>query len=211
MLIGTDRQYLKERTAMVSRSSQGTPTAVPGIERDQTEVAGQLPVGRRAAIVGALAALARLTLAPGSAAAFTGDLPLDRDDFVELSRRLCDLSLKAGSLSDELQAALLDVEGRVPDRLARLAELVASAPPADVDRLVAQSDLKDLAEAIVAAWYTGMVGPAQRPRVVTHEDALAWRATGYAKAPGTCGAYGEWTERPTPTRAPTAPSGESKR
>jgi Membrane bound FAD containing D-sorbitol dehydrogenase len=54
----------------------------------------------------------------------------------------------------------------------------------DVDRLVASSGLHRLAESIVSVWYSGLFGTGEKARVLAYEEALAWRATGYAKAPG---------------------------
>ena len=177
--------------------ARSNPIREPGAGRDGPAT-DRFAMDRRAAITGALATLAGLPLAAWPILAEAADLPLDRARFLELSRKLCGHSFKAGSLADDLQAGVL--AGQAPGGLVRLAELIATAPAAEVDRLVAQSDVKVLAEAIVAAWYTGMVGPADMPRVVTHEDALAWPATGYAKAPGTCGQFGEWTAMPAPAK-----------
>ena len=67
----------------------------------------------------------------------------------------------------------------------------------DVDRLVASSGLDELVKSIVSVWYSGLLGTGERTRVLAYEDALAWRATGYAKAPGTCGEFGDWITRPS--------------
>ncbi len=109
-------------------------------------------------------------------------------------------------MADAMQAAIAG--GTQSERLTQLAALLRQAPPESVENLVAASDLKDLAESLIAAWYTGLTGSAEKngsgektgaklaPYVISHEEALAWRATGYAKAPGTCGLFGEWAVKP---------------
>ena len=161
-------------------------------------------LSRRDALIGALMVLAGTPLGTSSGpwphAAWAGTLPLDRQRFLELSAKLCDLPIKARGVADEIQAAIAG--GTQLERINRLAALVGPAAPETVESLVAASDLGDLAESLIAAWYTGMtgsreeLGPTEIRRVVTHEDALAWRATGYAKAPGTCGVFAEWAANP---------------
>ena len=141
-----------------------------------------------------MSALAALFLDGQPLPAMARDLPLQRQRFAEISSRLCGLPIKPRGLSDVVQAALADAY--TPERLARLAELVASTPDGSLDSVIATSDLKDLAEALIAAWYTGMLATGGKTRVLTLEDALAWHATGYAKPPATCGVFGEWTSSP---------------
>jgi hypothetical protein len=94
-----------------------------------------------------------------------------------------------------------------PARVFRRFPLAArcSATPQDVDRLVASSGLDKLAKSIISVWYSGLLGTGETTRVLAYEDALAWRATGYAKAPGTCGEFGDWITKP-----PTALAGERR-
>ena len=85
--------------------------------------------------------------------------------------------------------------GYSADDFRRIAELLHSATPQDVDRLVASSGY-ELAKSIISVWYSGLLGTGERTRVLAYEEALAWRATGYAKAPGTCGEFGDWITKP---------------
>jgi hypothetical protein len=78
----------------------------------------------------------------------------------------------------------------------RIAELLHSAAPEDAERLVVGSPLHKLAKSIVSLWYSGLLGTGETARVLAYEEALAWRATGYAKAPGTCGEFGDWIAQP---------------
>jgi hypothetical protein len=120
--------------------------------------------------------------------------PLERDRFVELSEKLCAMSIDDRSLADVIQNALVDQYAA--DDFKRIAETLHSATPQDIDRLVASSGLQELARSIVSVWYSGLLGTGDRARVLAYEEALAWRATGYAKAPGTCGEFGDWITKP---------------
>ena len=138
------------------------------------------------------AALATTTGWHGDAVAAA--LPLERDRFVELSEKLCAMSIDDRSLADVIQTALVDQHAA--DDFKRIAETLHSATPQDIDRLVASSGLHELARSIVSVWYSGLLGTGDRARVLAYEEALAWRATGYAKAPGTCGEFGDWIAKP---------------
>ena len=95
-------------------------------------------------------------------------------------------------MADAIQNALVDHYSAVDFR--RIAEHLHSATPQDVDRLVAS--LLKLAKSIISVWYSGLLGTGEKTRVFAYEEALAWRATGYAKAPGTCGEFGDWITKP---------------
>jgi len=131
-------------------------------------------------------------------------LPLERDRFVELSEKLCAMSIRDRSLADAIQNALIDHYAESDFR--HIAELLHSATSEDVDRVVARAGLQRLAKSIISVWYSGLVGTGERARVLAYEEALAWQATGYAKAPGTCGEFGDWMAKP-----PTAVDREHRR
>jgi hypothetical protein len=121
-------------------------------------------------------------------------LPLDRDQFVKLSEKLCAMRLSGGSLADEIQNAL--AERYSGEDFRRIALASQSDNSQEIERLVAELGVRDLAQSILSVWYSGMLGTGEGARVLAYEDALAWRATGYAKAPGTCGEFGDWTTKP---------------
>jgi hypothetical protein len=121
-------------------------------------------------------------------------LPLERDRFVELSEKLCAMSIDDAFLADAIQNALANQY--TGNDFMRIAELLHSASPDAVDRLVTGSELNKLAKSIVSAWYSGLLGTGENTRVLAYAEALAWRATGYAKAPGTCGEFGDWIAKP---------------
>lgn len=130
--------------------------------------------------------------------ALAGALPLERDQFIELSEKLCAMSIDDRALAYAIQNALSDQYSN--DELRRIAELVQSASLQDVDRLIAGSGLQKVAASIVSIWYSGLFGTSENARVLAYEEALAWRATGYAKAPGTCGEFGDWITKPPSAR-----------
>jgi hypothetical protein len=121
-------------------------------------------------------------------------LPLERDRFVELSEKLCAMSIDDAFLADAIQNGLADQYADNDFR--QIAELLHSAAPDDVARLVTGSGFDKLARSIVSAWYSGLLGTGENTRVLAYAEALAWRATGYAKAPGTCGEFGDWIAKP---------------
>ena len=120
--------------------------------------------------------------------------PFERDRFLDLSAKLCGMPIEDGSLADVIQNALASRYAN--EEFWRLAELVKSADPNDVERLRAGSEVWELAKSILSAWYSGQIGVGERTLVLAYEEALAWRATGYAKAPGVCGAFGDWITKP---------------
>ncbi len=87
-----------------------------------------------------------------------------------------------------------------PPVLARtlLGGFLATGRGADLERLV-QSDtsVPDLANAIVAAWYSGLYQDANGEAVATYTDALLWNALSFTKPMGDCGGEtGYWADPP---------------
>ena len=149
---------------------------------------------RRAALQALLAGAASL-LGVSAASIAAQPTRLDPVRFLELSRRLTAMPIRSRSLAAEIQAAIAPF-GSAGD-LARLADLAERTPPDRLDQAVTDAGLRGPADLIVIAWYAGLAGPDTALRVITHTDALAWAATGYAKAPGTCDeAFGAWTRPP---------------
>jgi hypothetical protein len=157
--------------------------------------------GRRKLLV-AVSTLAAALGLPGSAAAQAGDVPdpaIGLDAFRDLSVALTgyappDISL-AESFRDAFAAEAAD--------LARLHEIVRHEPPEDWDAAIGAARLAPLAEALVAAWYTGMVGEGADRRMVSYLDAFVWYAVGYTKPPSQCDwDFGAWADPPPPGRYP---------
>lgn len=117
----------------------------------------------------------------------------------------------AALLDDALAATYLDalsaLVGEAP--LARLAALVEATPPTGLDAAIRQQGLEPAAQAVVAAFYSGMVGTGARETLVTYLMALVWGATSFTKPPSLCGGvFGYWTDPPTgaPSQLVAAPS-----
>jgi hypothetical protein len=161
----------------------------PRVSRARKEAA----VGRlhRRELLQALLAAALATATGRRDDALAAALPLERDRFIEVSEKLCAMSIDNGSLADTIQKALLDLYAA--DDFTRIDDLLHSGAGWDVERLTAAHEL---AKSIVSVWYSGLLGTGERTRVLAYEEALAWRATGFAKAPGTCGEFGDWIEKP---------------
>lgn len=120
--------------------------------------------------------------------------PFEADRFIDLSSKLCGMPIEDRSLADIIQKAL--AARYANEEFWRLAELVKSVDPNDVERLNASSAVWELAKSILSAWYSGRIGVGERTLVLAYDEALAWRATNFAKAPGVCGAFGDWVTKP---------------
>jgi hypothetical protein len=149
---------------------------------------------RRALLARLLAlALADVMFWP-SGDAIAEALPLARDRFLAVSTKLCAMQVNDQALADAIQEALF--RRFDPNEWKHIGDILESASSQDVDRLISRSGLRDLAKSIISAWYSGQVGVGESAHILAYEEALAWPATGYAKAPGTCGEFGEWSARP---------------
>ncbi|HEX5862655.1 MAG TPA: sugar dehydrogenase complex small subunit [Casimicrobiaceae bacterium] len=157
---------------------------------------GTNPIGlhRRELLTRSLAAALAASVGWGDRDSIAADLPLERDRFLDLSAKLCGMPIEGGSLADVIQNALAAQYAN--EEFRRLTELVQYANPQDVERLGAGLEVGELAKSIVSVWYSGQIGVAERTSVLAYDEALAWRATGYAKAPGVCGAFGDWIAKP---------------
>jgi hypothetical protein len=156
----------------------------------------------------------RLSAVTAGAIAFGGFTPVataaarDRelDGFVQLSKLVTGVDRLPVSLAarylEALDAAGL---GMTPSRFVRLAGFTDRGAPETLaalqrSRAFAAPHGKQVAEAIAAAWWSGMV-PTEggRHAVITYEDALVWKALPYAEPPSLClGATTAWS---TPGRS----------
>ncbi|QJP17256.1 ribonucleotide-diphosphate reductase subunit alpha [Starkeya sp. ORNL1] len=135
---------------------------------------------RRDAILGALAA-ALATAGSNGFAAADGDL--DVNGFLALSTTLTGAP---ASLVDRDVATTL------------LGGFIATGNGDALKRLVADptSD-RELGDAIVAAWYSGVYSTGKGEAVATFDHALVWQALSFTKAPGNCGGEtGYWSQLP---------------
>jgi hypothetical protein len=168
----------------------------------ETGTTGAASLDRRQFLVAVSTLAAALGLPGGGAAAQAGGTPdpaIGLDAFRDLSVALTgfappDVSL-AESFRDAFAAEAAD--------LGRLHDIVRHQPPEAWDAAIAAAGLGPLAEALVTAWYTGMVGEGANRRVVSYLDAFVWYAVGYTKPPSQCDwDFGAWADPPPPGRYP---------
>lgn len=174
-----------------------------------------------AGLAGATAVVA-LPMAPAVAEAATQTahqattaVPAMPDSFLAASSKLCGLPLDKSylQLAGTIWQALAARDGRTFVEICR----IAAAAPDEATlrrRLVDNRRLWPKTEALISAWYTGMVpaAPATAPgtgsacpepqttanRVITFDEALAWTACeDFTKPPATCGGpFGYWHDEP---------------
>ena len=158
--------------------------AVHGARVDRLAVSRRELLAVAGAIIG--------TLAVPDAASAVGPV-LDVDAFQTVSRALTGYSPANRGLAAALREAFADEL----EKLTRLRDILEATPTGDWTRAIADAGLADLAEALIDAWYTGIVGAGDEQRVVTYLDAFVWYAVGYTKPPSRCDTgFGAWADRP---------------
>ncbi|GAB5460466.1 sugar dehydrogenase complex small subunit [Hoeflea alexandrii] len=134
------------------------------------------PTRRHLLIGGSATALAAFAQWPGAASA----AELDPERFLALSERLT----RKDDLSGDIATAMLEAF-KATGRADELASLVDG------------TDNQELADEIVAAWYSGVSPDPDSNDVLTYTDALMWQAMSFTKPMGYCGgAMGYWAEPP---------------
>ncbi|MET0732529.1 MAG: sugar dehydrogenase complex small subunit [Casimicrobiaceae bacterium] len=73
------------------------------------------------------------------------------------------------------------------DKLARLAKIALSTPPAQLNAGIASAGLVAQAETVVAALFSGIVDTPGGPRVISYDQALVWQALAWTKPNAFCG------------------------
>ncbi|MEQ8306186.1 MAG: sugar dehydrogenase complex small subunit [Hoeflea sp.] len=134
------------------------------------------PTRRHLLIGGSATALAAFAQWPGAASA----AELDPEGFLALSERLT----RKDDLSSDIATSMLEAFKAIgkTDELAALAD---------------GADNQDLANEVVAAWYSGVSPDPDSNDVLTYTDALIWQAMTFSKPMGYCGgAMGYWAEPP---------------
>ena len=82
--------------------------------------------------------------------------------------------------------------------LTRLARVVDGAGSADLDAALRAQGLEDIADELVAAWYSGVVTQGRTPQVGLYAGAYMWSAMSFTKPMGQCGgATNYWADPPT--------------
>lgn len=135
----------------------------------------------RRAILAGVAGAVLAAGAGGFPAAVFAQAEITVDQFLALSERLTG--------ADDLDADIAQT---------LLGGFLATGHGADLERLVkSDSSVPDLANAIVAAWYSGLYQGAGGAAVATYTDALLWTALSFTKPMGYCGGEtGYWADPP---------------
>ena len=147
----------------------------------ESTVRHEPPVPTRRAILAGVAASIVAVGATGFPDAVYAAAEVTTDQFLALSERLTG----ANDLDADIAATLLG-------------GFLATGYGADLERLVkSDSSVPDLANAIVAAWYSGLYLDADGEAVATYTDALLWTALTFTKPMGYCGGEtGYWADPP---------------
>jgi hypothetical protein len=142
------------------------------------------------AVLAALGSPGRAT-AQSAASAF---IPISTEAFHDLTLALTGYAPRDPSMVGAFHEAFASELTQL-DRLYEI--LVAEPDRSDWPKAIEDAGLAPLAEQLIAAWYTGIVGEGEAARVITYIDAFVWYAVGYTKPPSTCDTdFGAWAIRP---------------
>lgn len=151
--------------------------------------------GRRAWLELAVALVAAGAL-PASAFA-QGAGGISAASFASLSQALTGAPPPDAATAAKVQRAFATPARRAA--LAALANVVASTPAAELERVLAERGLAKVAQDLVSAWYSGVVPGAAGDKVALYTNAFMWTAMTWTKPMGVCGGVtGYWAEPPTP-------------
>src|SRR5205823_2260912 len=121
--------------------------------------------------------------------------PSDSAAFERTSQALTGYAAPSASDTNAMITAFATPERRVG--LARLARVVASTPADRLDAALRDNGLDQLADDLVAAWYSGIVTNGKQQRLVLYTDAYVWSAMTFTKPMGVCGGMtGYWKDAP---------------
>jgi hypothetical protein len=149
-----------------------------------------MPIDRRT-LLKSLAGIAAM-LASGRASAQSA---LSAAQFGALSATLTANTPSEPADVTQMFAAFASAERRAA--LARLAHIVAATPASELDSAIRSNGLEALANDLVAAWYSGVVGTGKNAKLVLYADAYVWSAMTFSKPMGVCGGVtGYWAKPP---------------
>jgi hypothetical protein len=156
------------------------------------ETSGSVRLDRRAILQ------AMLVLAGGDgAAALAASKHLDLEGFRELMIAMTGYLPRDPTLAD----AFFEAFSAEVAELQTLAHIVLGSPESTWDAQISTAKLDGLAQALVSAFYTGIVGEGAEAKVITYINAFAWYACGYTKPPSQCDwNFGAWAYPPPPGR-----------
>ncbi len=149
-----------------------------------------MPIDRRT-LLKSLAAIAAL-LASGRASAQSS---LSAAQFGALSTTLTGNTPSETADVARMFAAFATAERRAA--LTKLAHIVAQTPAPELDSALRSNGMEVLANDLVAAWYSGVVGAGKNAKLVLYADAYVWSAMTFSKPMGVCGGVtGYWAKPP---------------
>lgn len=139
---------------------------------------------RRAALLSALASAIAAAGSSGFPASLYAQAAITLAQFLELSRALTGAARLDSEVADKLLTGFLALgKGEA------LAALVGQMPDPDTTDKVA--------EALIAAWYSGLFTGPEGPEAVDYTGALLWNALAFTKPAGFCGGpTNYWSEPP---------------
>ena len=138
------------------------------------------PLNRRDLLLRSLAAAIAAAGAGGFPAALYAAAAVTLDQFLVLSKALTEAA---------------DLDPDMGNKL--LGGFLATGHGDGLARLVAGEAEPELANAIVAAWYSGVYDSGQGPAVAGFDQALLWQAMSFTKPFADCGGEtGYWSEPP---------------
>ena len=141
-----------------------------------------VPITRRDAILTALGAAISTVGTAGFPAALFAQAEVNVDQFLQLSERLTGASSLDSDVAETLLGGFLATGNG-----AALAELVRDGT----------APRSALADAIVAAWYSGLHDTGHGTAVADFNGALVWNALSFTKPFGSCGGeVGYWADPP---------------
>ncbi|MFO1142471.1 MAG: sugar dehydrogenase complex small subunit [Amaricoccus sp.] len=141
-------------------------------------------ITRRAAIVESVAAVIAAAGPAGFPSAVFAQAAVSVDQFLQLSERLTGSSGLDADTAKTLLGGFL-----ATDHGSALAELVRPG----------STGASPLADAIVAAWYSGVYETGRGTAVSDFNGALVWNALSFTKPFGSCGGeIGYWADPPEP-------------
>jgi hypothetical protein len=151
---------------------------------------GAMPIDRRTLLKSLAGVAATLVAGRGSA-----QDALSAAQFGALST-----ALTGTTPSEPADVAQMFAAFATPDRraaLTKLARIVALTPAPELDAALRSNGLEVLANDLVAAWYSGVVGVEKNAKLVLYADAYVWSAMTFSKPMGVCGGVtGYWAKPP---------------
>lgn len=132
----------------------------------------------RRGLLAAVSALSVISLSQWPGQAWAAEL--DVDGFLKLSQDL----VGRDDLSEDLAADMLGA-------------FAATGRASDLASLADGEDNPELANSVVASWYSGVSPNADATEVLAYTDALLWEAMDYTKPLAYCGGeLGYWSDAP---------------